>query len=135
MESKINYQLDAIVPHIYKENKHLVFFNQGFSSSYKRRMTLSTLLLLFFPPLKSSTLQKACLQCCVLFFCLQSMTSASADSTTATRMPCALTWSEATAAPVSRATLATGQSAKVSTASLVRLFHASCTYKSQYKTP
>ncbi len=28
MESETNYQLDAIIPHIYKENKHSVFFNQ-----------------------------------------------------------------------------------------------------------
>ncbi|TKS73681.1 hypothetical protein D9C73_007761 [Collichthys lucidus] len=52
---------------------------------------------------------------------LQSMTSASADSTTATRMPCALTWSEATAAPASRATLATGQSAKLCVTDCARM--------------
>lgn len=68
--------------------------------------------------------------CCV--FCLQSMTSASAGSTTVMRTPFALTWSEATAAPVSRATPATGQSAKVSTA--VLLFLCVChAHTSQYK--
>lgn len=51
--------------------------------------------------------------CCV--FCLQSMMSASADSTTVMRTPCASTWLEATAVRVSRATLAMGQSAKVNT--------------------
>lgn len=41
------------------------------------------------------------------------MTSASVDSTTAMRMPCASTWLEATAARASRATRETGQFAKV----------------------
>lgn len=50
----------------------------------------------------------------VVFFCPQSMTNASAGSTTVMRMPCASTWSEATVAPVNQATLAMGQSAKVS---------------------
>lgn len=49
----------------------------------------------------------------VVFLCLQSMMNASAGSTTVMRTPCALTWLEATVAPVSRATLAMGQSAKV----------------------
>lgn len=44
----------------------------------------------------------------------QSTTSVSAGSTTATRTPCASTWSGATAAPASRVTRATGRSAKVS---------------------
>lgn len=59
------------------------------------------------------------LLCCLVH---QSMMSASADSTTAMRMPCASTWLEATAAPVSPATLVMGQSAKVSTAVLLLLF-------------
>ncbi|MEQ2225158.1 hypothetical protein ILYODFUR_014780, partial [Ilyodon furcidens] len=40
------------------------------------------------------------------------MTSASADSTTAMRTPCASTWLEATAAPVNQDIQATEQSAK-----------------------
>lgn len=44
------------------------------------------------------------------------------DFTTAMRMPCASTWSGATAAPVSLATLGMGLCAKVSTAVLVVLF-------------
>lgn len=44
----------------------------------------------------------------------QSTTSVSAGSTTATRTPCASTWSGATAAPASRVTRAMGRSAKVS---------------------
>ncbi len=62
----------------------------------------------------------------VVFSRLQSTTSVSAGSTTATRMPYALTWLEATVVPVSRATLGMGRSAKVSTAMLVMLFIVSC---------
>ena len=59
------------------------------------------------------------LLCCLV---LQSMMSASADSTTVTRTPCASTWSEATVAPVSPATLGMEQCAKVSITVLVLIF-------------
>lgn len=58
--------------------------------------------------------------------------SASAGSTTVMRMPCALTWLEATAAPVSQATLAMGQSAKVSTTILAVIY---CDTRIQVPSP
>ena len=96
--------------------KHLIFFNQHIVFLIVAGMFADVGVVMF----------KLCASD-VFFFCFQSMTNALAGSTTAMRTPCALTWSEATAAPVSRATLATGQSAKVSTAMLVMSPTVSCT--------
>lgn len=101
----------------------------------------STVLLLLFFPTKSY-ITKIYIQLenlldvtSVMFLCPQSMMNVSAGSTTVMRMPCASTWLEATAAPVNRATLAMGQSAKVSALMLIMLFVVQCLYKCQNKTP
>lgn len=114
-ESKANYQLDGFHP-IHRENKHFVCFNRAvFSDRFLDVGTMSLWLLPCFPlSLWKKFDNTACLSRHLLCFCLQSMTNASAASTTVTRTPCASTWSEATVAPVSRVTLATGLCAKVS---------------------
>lgn len=93
-----------------REIKHLIFFNQHVVFLIVAGMFAD-----------EGVMMSALCASDVFFFCFQSMTSALVGSTTVMKTPCALTWSEATAAPVSRATLATGLSAKVSTALLVML--------------
>lgn len=119
MESKINYQLAAIISDIC--SVHFSLIRCYFLDSCRWNLNYCYSIFFCFAQERAvkhilCSREQLAQLIHVLLCCFQNMTSVSADSTTAMRMPCASTWLEATAALVSQATRAMGRSAKVTPA-------------------